>query len=281
MKTLVKTGYIALLLLAFVCCTQPADYAIVKHPLINESGTNILTRFNTPKDFNRKPAGRDSFADYLQNLPLKAAGSKVKYYDGSIKYKDVYEAVLEMDIDNKNLQQCADAIIRLRAEYFYSQKAYDKISFTLTNGFRVDYSKWTQGNRVVVKGNQTYWQKSVSPSNNYGDFRKYLNFVFAYAGTLSLSKTLYPKAIKNIDIGDIFIIGGSPGHAVIVVDVAQNTKGERVFLLAQSYMPAQEIQILKNPNDMRLSPWYSANIIDELLTPEWTFKVNHLKTWEK
>ena len=44
-------------------------------------------------------------------------------------------------------------------------------------------------------------------------------------------------------------------------------------------MPAQEIQILKNPNDKQLSPWYSANIIDELATPEWTFKARHLKSW--
>lgn len=53
----------------------------------------------------------------------------------------------------KDLQQCADAVMRLRAEYFYDQKAYDKISFTLTNGFKVDYSEWIKGNRIVVNGN--------------------------------------------------------------------------------------------------------------------------------
>ena len=281
MKTLVKTGYIALVLIAFICCTQPVNYTLSANPLINETGTNILSRFNTPKGFERKPARQGSFAHYLQNLPLKPTGSKVKYYDGNIKYKDVYEAVVDIDIDDKNLQQCADAIMRLRAEYLYAQKAYENISFNLTNGFCVDYSEWIKGNRVIVKGNQTYWQKSASPSNTYKDFRNYLNFVFAYAGTLSLEKTLYNKGLKNISIGDVFIIGGSPGHAVIVVDVAENLKGEKVFLLAQSYMPAQEIQILKNPNDKELSPWYSSNIIDELVTPEWIFKTHHLRSWEK
>ena len=59
-------------------------------------------------------------------------------------------------------------------------------------------------------------------------------------------------------IGDVFIIGGSPGHAVIVVDMAVNPEThEKVFLLAQSYMPAQQIQLLKNNNDPDLSPWYS------------------------
>jgi hypothetical protein len=50
-------------------------------------------------------------------------------------------------------------------------------------------------------------------------------------------------------------------------------------MLAQSYMPAQDIQILKNPNDSDISPWYSANFVDKLLTPEWTFDTGDLKTW--
>lgn len=283
MKTFLKTSFVVLALLAFICCT-PSDHQafyLSNNPLINENGTHIHSRFNTPKDFERKSARQASFANYLQSLPLKASGSKVQYYDGSIKYKDVYDAVVDMAIDNKNLQQCADAIIRLRAEYFYAQKAYDNISFKLTNGFLVAYSEWIKGNRVIVKGNQTYWQKSTVPSNTHKDFRNYLNFIFTYAGTLSLEKTLYSKELRNIAIGDIFIMGGSPGHAVIVVDLAENPKGEKVFLLAQSYMPAQEIQILKNPTNKHLSPWYSASIVNELITPEWTFKANHLKTWEK
>ena len=74
-----------------------------------------------------------------------------------------------------------------------------------------------------------------------------------------------------MEIGDVFIRGGSPGHAVIVVDLAADAQGRQVFLLAQSYMPAQEIQILKNPNDQALSPWYSTDFGEELVTPEWTF----------
>jgi len=60
--------------------------------------------------------------------------------------------------------------------------------------------------------------------------------------------------------------------AVIVVDAAVRRRdGRTVFLLAQSYMPAQEIQVLANPNDTALSPWYAAGFGNELRTPEWTF----------
>ena len=59
----------------------------------------------------------------------------------------------------------------------------------------------------------------------------------------------------------------------------ENKSGETIFMIAQSYMPAQETQILKNKNDDKFSPWYSANIEDKLYTPEWTFGVGNLKTW--
>ena len=102
-----------------------------------------------------------------------------------------------------------------------------------------------------------------------------------YAGTLSLEKELESSEISELKTGDIFIRGGSPGHAVIVVDMAFNPKtNEKIFLLAQSYMPAQELQVLKNPSDEKLSPWYSVNFGEELETPEWKFSKKHLKKFE-
>ena len=56
--------------------------------------------------------------------------------------------------------------------------------------------------------------------------------------------------VEDIEIGDVFIQTGNPyGHAIIIVDVAINKNKEKIFMLAQSYMPAQEIHILKNPNN--------------------------------
>ena len=54
--------------------------------------------------------------------------------------------------------------------------------------------------------------------------------VFAYAGTASLAKELNPTAVQEMKIGDVFIVGGSPGHCVIVVDMAENrSTGEKSF----------------------------------------------------
>ncbi len=103
--------------------------------------------------------------------------------------------------------------------------------------------------------------------------------VYAYASTLSLEKELIEKPFSDLSIGDVLIQGGAPGHCVIVVDMAVNENtGEKIFMLAQSYMPAQDIQILIG--DSKSSPWFSANIEDIVKTPEWTFKTTDLKTWK-
>jgi len=242
------------------------------------SDSLLYQRFAPPPRYERAAADSGSFAFYLRHLPLKPPGAKVLLHDGREKRnQDAHEAVVDLPIGKKDLHQCADAVIRLRAEYLWRQKQFDKIHFNLTNGFRVDYERWRKGGRVKVVGNQTSWEQKAAVSNSYATFWQYLEFVFTYAGTLSLSKELEPVAVSKIQIGDVFIQGGSPGHAVIVSDLATDSVGKKVFLLAQSYMPAQEIQVLKNPKNGSLNPWYSADFGEVLETPEWTFKKSDLK----
>jgi len=245
----------------------------------NLLGNTIQQRFQLPQGFVREEESKTSFAFFLRNIPLKPLGSDVLYFDGTIKSnRNVYEAVVDLPIGKQDLHQCADAVMRLRADYFYSQKQYDKIHFNFTNGFRVDFSKWVEGYRIAIKGNKTSWVKTAKPSDSYQTYWKYLETVFMYAGTASLEKELKSINALDIKIGDVFIKGGFPGHAVIVVDVAVNPKNnQKIMLLAQSYMPAQEIQILKNPNNSSLSPWYAVDFGTSLKTPEWTFSSSQLK----
>lgn len=243
---------------------------------IDTTGYKIIDRFILPDDYKRIEVKEGSFQEFLRNLPLKKYGEKVRYYDGSFKYNEVYVSVIDLDIGNKDLLQCADALIRLRAEYFYENKEFGKIGFHLTNGFYVPFKKWSEGYRIKVKGNKTEWYYSGIKSDGRKNFNEYLEYIYSYAGTISLSKEMKKIKIEEIKIGDVFIHGGKPGHCVIVVDMAVNKRtGEKIFLLAQSYMPAQEIHILKSYDD--ISPWYKIKKEKYLFTPEWVFEFDSLK----
>lgn len=249
--------------------------------LLHEEGSRVKERIKAPEGFERMTTEEGSFGDYLQNLPLKPHGARVRYFNGEEKTKNVYAAVVDMEIGSQDLQQCADAVMRLRAEYLYKQEEYEKIHFNFVNGFFADYGKWMEGNRIVVAGNQVSWVKRTGYSNDYESFRKYLDMVFAYAGTASLAKELDPVTVGEMEIGDVFIQGGSPGHCVIVVDMAEDKKtGKKLFLLAQSYMPAQDIQILINPSNEKIGPWYDLDFGETLITPEWQFHKNDLKRFK-
>lgn len=246
--------------------------------LLNKEGKTISERYNTPEGFERIDVEEGSFGEFLRNQKLKPYGEKALYYDGREKpFGSVYDSVLDVDIGNRDLHQCADAVMLLRAEYLYSMGKYDEIKFNFVSGFEAKYNEWIKGNRIKIEGNNANYYKATEPSNTYEEFRKFMDIVFAYSSTLSLEKELESVDIDEMTIGDVFIEAGSPGHAEIIIDMAENENGEKIFLLAQSYMPAQQTQILLNPNDEKISPWYSLEGYDKLVTPQWTFELNQLK----
>ena len=249
--------------------------------LIDTSGTTIETRFLPPDGFERKLQDSASFGFYLRNLPLKKHGSEVHLYNGNLKgNQTAHAAVINMSVGNRDLQQCADAVMRLRGEYLFRNKRFSDIHFRFVSGFNCEYSKWREGNRVALNGNSVFWQKSAAADKSYSSFLKYMETVFNYASTLSLEKELRSIELKDVQIGDVLIRGGAPGHAVIVVDMAENPDGEKLVLLAQSYMPAQEIQVLVNPMNRATSPWYNLEERLKIYTPEWTFEAHQLRRFE-
>ena len=231
-----------------------------KRPMAN----NLAARIPAPQEYKRVDVAEGSFAHFLRNLPLKPAGSNLHYHTGQVKERKYAGAVVDMDFGKNSNEQCADAIIFLRASYLWKTRQYAKISFCFTNGFKAEYAKWAQGYRIR---NNNAWVKTQKADYSYQSFRKYLHLVFQYAGTASLSQELKPIGrcwATDIQAGDVIIKGGFPGHAEMVVDVAENDKGERIVLLAQSFMLAQEIEVFPQ--------WFSPSSNGtRLVTPAWTF----------
>lgn len=240
----------------------------------------VSQQISVPNGYERLAVEEGSFGEWLRGLPLEAAGTKVLLYNGETKsYQDGAYRVLNIDIGERDLQQCADAVMRLKAEYHYSQKDYEQIHFNYTSGDNIRFSDWSKGKKPQVKGSKvSFSSASGSTDTSYKNFKKYLVSVYNYAGTSSLSKELTSKKVADIVPGDVFIWGGFPGHAIIVLDVAKHQQtGKKIFLVAQNYMPAQSIHILQNFNDNKLSPWYSEDFGAQLETPEWTFDRDALK----
>jgi hypothetical protein len=242
------------------------------------SGDNVSTRFPCPEGCNRIKSDSSSFAYFLSHFPLKPHGTPVRYYDGSIKEQAAHAAVLDLSTGSENLQQCADAVMRIRAEYLYSRKEYSQLHFNFVSGFRCGFDQWMQGCRVQMNGNRSTWVCGRQPDAGRSSFNAWLKQVFMFAGTLSLEKELQPVAAEQVRPGDVWIQGGSPGHAVMVMDVCTDSSGNRLFLLAQSYMPAQDMHILRNYEEPDLSPWFRVPPVGgQLDTPEWTFNCDNLR----
>jgi hypothetical protein len=238
----------------------------------------ISERLAPPSGFERLPVPPGSFAAWLRALPLKPNGAPVKLFNGADKARqDVHAAVIDIDVGSRDLQQCADAVMRLRAEWQYASGQKEEIAFNFTGGGRVAFWRYAKGQRPDETG--IHWLAKAKTDDSYASFRRYLDLVFAFAGTASLEKELFPVPVSDIRIGDVVIKGGSPGHAVIVADMVENitTKAKR-FLLIQSYMPAQDMHVLRNPATGDGSPWYAVPEGD-LVTPEWTFPPGSLRRW--
>lgn len=224
----------------------------------SENPYRYIQSIPLPVGFKRVHADSASFAAYLKNVGLKEQ-TTVYLYDGEVKNNQTAQyAILNISVGKTDLQQCADAVIRLRAEYQFKQEQFETIIF---------------------KDNDNTAYTFAAPHTR-ANFDKYLNRVFGMCGSASLSKQLkHVNNFADIKPGDVLIRGGFPGHAVIVMDAAVNNAGKKIYLLAQSYMPAQDIHVLKNPANINLSPWYEVNEVSVIATPEYSFLQKELMSW--
>lgn len=243
-----------------------------KKQIIQASGKTLEERFEVPIDYTRDTYKKDSFGAFVREYPMKKDGHKVRLYNGRKKLRQSSAAaVFSMEVGDRDLQQCADSVIRMYAEYFYQSKQYDRMKFHFVDGFECNFEKWAEGYRVNFQNDKTSWEKTSNGDDSYESFQKYLNIVFSYASTLSLEQECEPIDWKDVQIGDVFIKAGSPGHVVMVVDVCTNGEGKKAVLLAQGYMPAQEFHVITNPEHKK-DPWYYEDeITSPFVTAEYTF----------
>jgi hypothetical protein len=253
---LILLSVFALIAFQFKPVQHVVNSVVVSKTYIDQNGSTIKERVRVPDGFQRIKYPEGSFQEYIRNYSLKPNGSKVINYDGSPYFYQLgHVGVLDIPVPSNGLQQCADALIRIRSEYLWEKELKSKIGFNFTSGHYCSWIEYAKGYRPQVNGSKVVFSKTAQTDHSKTNFYKYLNLIFTYSGTLSLFAELpQVKTIEDLQIGDMLIIGGSPGHVVMIADVIESKNGKRQFLLIQGNTPAQSVHLLKNLEEPSISP---------------------------
>lgn len=218
----------------------------------------------------------NSWAYFLQHLPEKP-GPVVDYQGNTIRHQSKSFSIINYDVGSRDLQQCADALMRLRAEYLFKQQRYAEISFQFTSGHPYSFSDYCNGKLPLPKGTGVVFTHSSSHPQNRQSLRRYLDIVYTYAGTISLANEL--QTTGGFSIGTVVISPGSPGHCFIITDEARSPDGQKLYKLVEGYTPAQSIYVLKNTDDPHLGYWHPLKK-GTIETASYTFDSYKLKKFE-
>lgn len=204
---------------------------------------------------------------------MKEFAAEVINYDGNpYGYQGGHVGVFDLSVPSHGLMQCADALIRLRAEYLWEQHRKGEIGFEFTSGHYCSWNEYARGLRPKINGNKVTFQKEAPPDDSKTNFYRYLDLVYMYAGTLSLHHELpNVPTLNDLEVGDMLIYPGSPGHVIMIVDKVVNAQGENLFIFAQGNTPSQSVHVLKNLNDRKLNPWYQLEMGAPLEIPTYRF----------
>ena len=230
---------------------------------------SLEDRFPTPPGYKRVKVPPGSFSEWLRSLPMAPEGTPAKSFDGKETLAaddDFLAGVVAIDTGNPDLQQSSDVIIRLHAEYLWSRGEKDKISYLSATKLNMPLSRWEKGQRLIPNGPNVFWVIKGKPAEvDHAEFRKYLDAVFNWANSTSLSPRSTPvDNPKDLVAGDFFLQSGEPNHVAVVLDVADKPSGERVALLGQARTPAESIHVVR-PG--KATPWFSVRPPVPVLTP--------------
>ncbi|SEK76762.1 DUF4846 domain-containing protein [Ruminococcus albus] len=221
---------------------------------IDPEGTTLQTRILPPEGYNRVDAEEGSFAAYLRDYPLYPDGTALPVFDGRTKESPYTAAVFDISVGDEGYQQCADSIIRLYSDYCYENGNFDDISFQLSNGDVCSYNRWRKGRRILALGDFSCEIPAALPDDSEQQYRNYLKLVMRYAGTLSLLDESKVISVDELRTGDIIC---NKTHVVMVLDTAVNDKGEKCYLLGQSFIPAVCFHVVNNVDGKDGSPWFT------------------------
>jgi Domain of unknown function (4846) len=268
----------ALLIAGLGWCSSGGAAAPAYSWLQGDAANTAAESIVVPDGFVRSAAAPGSFGEWLRHLPLKAGGGVLLHDGRPVADHGTVAAVVDIDVGRGDLQQCADAVMRLRAEYLFSRRLTGLIGFELYSGERYRFEAYAEGQTPVPAGERIAWQSGPPQDKSHASLRRWLDIVYSFASTRSLAHELRPVGrLADAAIGDVFVHPGTPGHAVIIVDLAVDSDGRNLVLLAQSSTPARDVHILRNTLAPGLGPWFPLVDGRPFTTPGRVFTPDELK----
>lgn len=257
----------------------PVERSAYPWPQNEPDFTPLAQRIEAPEGFARVNAGEGSWAEWLRHLPVRKPGTLVRDLGGSsVVAANLYPPAAVLDMDVRKYQECADVVLRLRAEYLLQAGRDEQIVFHLTGGGDISWPQWKQGMRPRYDGRRLHFARTGQPCSSRECFDAFLHSVYEWCGTLSLATEGTVVGSGAPRIGDFFVHGGSPGHGAIIVDLATDGAGRWRALLAHGYMPAQTPHVLRTPGG---ATWFDLERDKPVRLPIWgSFTWSELRRFE-
>jgi hypothetical protein len=206
-----------------------------------DGNASKVSSITVPDGFERIATANNSYAEYLRSLPIKT-DKKILLWNGNYLPINTYEQIAVVDLPllfDQDLEQCADFSMRFWAEYLRKINALDKLSLYDFYGNRKPFSKSGKS------------------------FRDYLHWHMSYSNSYSLKLGAKKVSLlSELRAGDMFVQNDSEegiGHVSVVIDEAENSFGQKVYLVGYSYMPAQQFHIEKADQEHGLNGWFTAD----------------------
>lgn len=190
-----------------------------------------------PENYTRKQYKIGSFSHWVQKLPLKRNNIIIKH-DGSPLNNPNYSVLAVIDkacLFKQDLEQCADYCMRFWADYHLENKKLNEF-------YLFEYS-----------GKKKHFN---FPANEY---QKFLKVCFTNSNSYSLKTGCKTVTEENLQPGDMFVQNtkGGIGHVSMILDVCENNKGKKLYLVGYSFMPAQEFHIEQANEEFGNNGWFT------------------------
>lgn len=241
---------------------------------------SLAARLPCDQGFVRVAVEPGSFGEWLRHLPVRPAGTAVM--SGARKpliagNDRTLAAVVDLQPGNSQLLTAANIALRLRAEFLWSAGKAQAARFRFTNGEPFAYARWEQGHRPVVSGRQVEWVRAVKPDDPRVAYAGYMETLFRYSSVYSLLRDTVAVTDDSVQPGDLFVVPGRPGHAVVVVDVETDAEGSVRVLLGQGGTLARTFHIVRSS---AATPWFEVRAGSSVMVTGWgAVAMKQLRRW--